>query len=99
MEINKTQDGDRVILSLIGRLDTITSSKLQTALSEDFSGATALELDFSDIEYVSSAGLRVLLLGEKRMKADGKTMTLTHVSDDVMEVFEITGFSAILTIA
>ena len=99
MEIKKTQDGGRVVLCLTGRLDTVTSPKLQAALSEAIPNAEAIELDFREVAYVSSAGLRVLLLGEKSAKAGAKTMTLTNVSPDVMEVFEITGFSGILTIA
>ena len=98
MEIKKTQTGDTCALTLTGRLDTITSPKLQETLIEAVSSAANTELDFAEVDYVSSAGLRVLLLGEKNAKSAGKTMTLKNVSAEVMEVFEITGFSGILTI-
>ena len=98
MEIKKTQSGETCALELIGRIDTVTSPKLQEALGEAIPSAANTELDFSGVDYVSSAGLRVLLLGEKNAKAAGKAMTLKNVSAEVMEVFDITGFSAILTI-
>jgi len=98
MEIVKTQNEGTAILSLTGRLDTITSPKLQEALTEAIPLSDAIELDFSGIDYVSSAGLRVLLFGQKSMQSADKTMTLTNVSSEVMEVFEVTGFSGMLTI-
>jgi anti-anti-sigma factor len=98
MEINKTQNGSTVILILTGRLDTVTAPKMQEALTEAILSAEKVELDFAGMDYVSSAGLRVLLLGEKNAKAAGKSMTLKNVSQEVMDVFEITGFSGILTI-
>ena len=98
MEIKKTQTEDTCLLTLIGRLDTITSPKLQEALAEAIASAANTGLDFAQVDYVSSAGLRVLLRGEKNAKASGKTMTLKNVLPEVMEVFEITGFSNILTI-
>jgi anti-anti-sigma factor len=98
MEIKKTQIGENVLLTLEGRLDTLTAPKLQEVLIAAFPAAAAVDLDFAGVEYVSSAGLRVLLLGEKNAKAAGKTMTLKNVSAEVMEVFEITGFAGILTI-
>jgi anti-anti-sigma factor len=99
MEIKKTQDGSTEILSLTGRLDTVTAPKLQEVLADAISSAEKVELDFAGVDYVSSAGLRVLLVGEKSSKAAGKAMTLKNVSQEVMEVFEMTGFSGILTIA
>jgi len=98
MEIRKTSDNGVTELSLSGRLDTVTSPQLQTELEEALRGAGDIALDFADIAYVSSAGLRVLLAGEKTAKTSGKTMTLKNVSADVMEVFDMTGFSNILTI-
>ena len=98
MEIKKIQNGDTCVLTLSGRIDTITSPQLQESLMETVSSATSIELDFAQVDYVSSAGLRVLLMGEKGAKGSGKTMTLKNVSDEVMEVFNITGFSGILTI-
>ena len=98
MEIKKTQSGDAFVLVLTGRADTVTSPKLQEALMETISSCEKTELDFAEVDYVSSAGLRVLLTGEKAAKAEGKTMTLKNVSAEVMEVLNITGFSSILTI-
>ena len=97
MEIIKTKDNQKLTLALRGRLDTNTSPKLEAELKRSLSGITELEFDFSEVEYVSSAGLRVLLAAQKVMKRQG-TMVLRGVSDAVMEVFEITGFVDILTI-
>ena len=98
MEIIKSQNGDSVALSLKGRLDTVTSPKLQEILAEVLAQSDDVELDFAEVDYVSSAGLRVLLFGQKKSQASGKAMKLINVSPEVMEVFEITGFSGMLTI-
>ena len=98
MTINKTQNGDKITLALSGRLDTTTAPKLQEALLPEFESANQIELDFSELAYVSSAGLRVLLMGEKAAKAKGGKLTLVGVSAEIMEVFEMTGFADILTI-
>jgi len=98
MEINKEQTGGAATLNLTGRLDTVTSTQLQTALTDAFEAAEEIKLDFAGVDYVSSAGLRVLLFGQKTAQASGKTMKLANVSSEVMEVFEITGFSGMLTI-
>jgi anti-anti-sigma factor len=96
MEINKTQNGDTTTLALSGRLDTETAPQLQAVLLPELETAYTVVLDFSGINYVSSAGLRVLLMGEKSAKAKRRMQQLTNVSADVMDVFEMTGFSAIL---
>jgi len=98
MEISKAKDGGKLIFALEGRLDTTTAPQLQDVLIPAFGEAEEIELNFSDLAYVSSAGLRVLLMGEKAAKAKGAAMTLGGVSPEIMEVFEITGFSEILTI-
>ena len=98
MEIKKTQNDENILLSLEGRLDTLTATKLQEAFVEVFSTAATIDLDFAGVDYISSAGLRVLLLGEKNAKAAGKTLTLKNVSAEVMEIFDITGFTGILNI-
>ena len=98
MNINKTQSGEKTTLALSGRLDTTTAPKLQEALIPEFMTAKHVELDFAELVYVSSAGLRVLLMGEKAAKATGASMTLTGVSEEIMEVFEMTGFADMLTI-
>ena len=98
MNINKTQSGEKITLTLSGRLDTTTAPKLQEALIPEFDSAKHVELDFAGLAYVSSAGLRVLLMGEKTAKAKGAKMSLVNVSADIKEVFEMTGFSNVLTI-
>lgn len=98
MEITKNKNENSIVLTLSGRLDTVTSPKLQDALAEDLSDSDEVVLDFSGIDYVSSAGLRVLLFGQKKAHSSGKTMKLIGVSTEVMEVFDVTGFSGMLTI-
>ena len=84
-------------IELAGRLDTTTAPDLDKTINEDIADAENLVLDFKKLEYISSAGLRVLLSAQKKMQKLG-TMTVTNVCEDVMEVFEMTGFSDILTI-
>ena len=97
MTINKTLNGTELTIALEGRLDTTTSPELETVLKESLDGVTALTLDLSGLEYISSAGLRVLLSAQKTMNRQG-AMKLTHVGDIIMEIFEVTGFTDILTI-
>ena len=97
MTIQKTTNGSALELHIKGRIDTTTAPQLEAELKESLSGITELTLDFAEMEYISSAGLRVLLAAQKKMNVQGK-MTISHVSEDVMEVFDITGFSDILTI-
>ena len=98
MEIKKTQTGGAAILTLTGRLDTMTAPRLLEALADAMPQAEAVELDFAGVDYVSLAGLRVLLSGQKKAQASGKAMPLKHVAPAVMEEFEMTGFADILTI-
>lgn len=97
MTITKTKEGQNLTLALNGRLDTVTSPQLDTELKEELDTTTALVFDFAELQYISSAGLRVLLSAQKVMNTKG-TMVIKNVCDDIMEVFEITGFSDILTI-
>ena len=97
MNIVKTSEGTTRTLALEGRLDTVTAPQLEAALSNALDGVTELTLDFAKLEYISSAGLRVLLATQKKMNKQG-SMKLTHVCEAVMEVFEVTGFSDILSI-
>ena len=97
MDIRKELTGDRLDMAVIGRLDTTTAPELDAALKEALPGVKELVLDFSALDYISSAGLRVLLSTQKTMSKQG-SMVLTGVNEGVMEVFEITGFSGILTI-
>lgn len=97
MNIDVNKNGTQTTIILSGRLDTTTAPALDKVINEDIEGTTDLVLDFNAVEYVSSAGLRVLLAAQKSMQKVGN-MKLIGVCDDVMEVFEMTGFSEILTI-
>ena len=97
MTTNKLFEGESLTITLSGRLDTNSSPALEAELKQSVGGVKELIFDFSGVEYISSAGLRVLLAAQKVMNRQG-SMKLIGVNDDVMEVFEITGFSDILTI-
>ena len=97
MTIDKKLEGTTLTLALEGRLDTPTSPDLEEALAASLDGVTELVFDFSKLDYLSSAGLRVLLSAQKRMNKQG-SMKLRHVNDTVKEVFDITGFADFLTI-
>ena len=97
MTINKTANDSALELALEGRLDTTTAPALENELKASLEGVTDLVLDFEKLEYISSAGLRVLLSAQKQMNKQG-TMTIRKVCADIMEVFEITGFADILTV-
>ena len=97
MTITKNMNGTTLEIALEGRLDTMTAPELEAALNESVDGAESLTMDFSKLEYISSAGLRVLLSAHKAMS--GKSgMKVTNVNEIVREVFEVTGFADILTI-
>ncbi len=98
MEIKQTKDGNKLTIALSGRLDTTTSPQLEEALAAALDGVTDLVFDFGQIEYISSAGLRILLNAQKKISAAGGSMKLVGVNDVVREVFEVTGFINILTI-
>lgn len=97
MTIEKSINGTNASLKIIGRLDTITAPQLEYVIINEFAAAETLVMDMEALEYVSSAGLRVILKAQKRLSAKGG-MKLVNVNDTVMEVFEITGFLDILTI-
>ena len=97
MTIEKKINNDAVTLVVEGRLDTQTAPELEKALDESLSGTKELVFDMTNLEYVSSAGLRVILKAQKAMNAQG-SMKLIGVNDSIMEVFDITGFLDILTI-
>ena len=96
MKIEKTQNGAELTIKIIGRLDTTTAPALEAETSDCLAGVAELILDLEALEYISSAGLRVVLKLQKIMSSQG-AMKLIHVNDSVMEVFDITGFSDILT--
>ena len=97
MTITKTLNGTELTVALQGRLDTVTAPELEAALKDALEGVTALVIDLAELEYISSAGLRVLLSAQKIMNKQGE-MKVTHVNETVMEIFEVTGFSDILTV-
>lgn len=97
MTITKNQNGNQLNIALEGRLDTTTAPKLEAELRTALEGITDLTLDFKALEYISSAGLRILLHAQKVMNKQGE-MKIANVNETIAEVFEITGFSDILTI-
>lgn len=97
MKIDKSVENGKVCYALEGRLDTTTAPELEQALKVDMDGADELTLDFSKLDYISSAGLRVLLAAHKAMGAKGG-MKVTNANEMVREVFDVTGFADILNI-
>ena len=97
MTINKQQNGSVLTIAVQGRLDTTTAPDLEKEIKTGLDGVTELIMDFEKLDYISSAGLRVLLSAQKTMSRQG-SMKVVHVSDRVMEVFAVTGFTDILTI-
>ena len=97
MTINKNLDGSKLTIALEGRLDTTTSPQLETELRNSVNGITELVFDFDKLDYISSAGLRVLLSAQKVMNKQGE-MTITNVKPEIMEIFDVTGFVDILNI-
>jgi anti-sigma B factor antagonist len=97
MTINKIQNGSELTIVPAGRLDTTTAPELESELKSSLDGVTALCFDLNELEYISSAGLRVLLSAQKQMAKQGE-MKLVNVNTTIMEIFEVTGFSEILTI-
>lgn len=97
MNIIKKTEGKTLNIALEGRLDTTTAPQLEAELKQGIADSTELNLDFAKLEYISSAGLRVLLAAQKVMNKQGK-MVIRNVNDVISEVFEVTGFVDILTI-
>jgi anti-sigma B factor antagonist len=97
MKINKTQNGSELLIALEGRLDTTTAPELEKELKDSIGGVEDLTIDFEKLDYISSAGLRVLLSAQKIMMKQGK-MVVTNPNDVISEIFEVTGFRDILTI-
>ena len=97
LNINKSISDGKALFALEGRLDTVTAPELEMELKGSLDDVSELTLDFSKLEYISSAGLRVLLVTQKVMNRQGN-MKLKNVNETIMEIFEVTGFSDILTI-
>ena len=97
MTINKTANGNELTIALEGRLDTTTAPQLDDELKTALDGVAKLEFNFEKLEYISSAGLRVLLAAQKTMNKQG-SMVVAHPNEVISEIFEVTGFCDILTI-
>ncbi len=97
LDINKASNGNEMVITLKGRLDTLTAPQLEEELSACLDGVEKLVFDFGELSYISSAGLRVLLSAQKTMNTKG-SMTVKNVSEEIREIFDVTGFSDILTI-
>ena len=97
MTIEKITNGTELTVKLAGRLDTTTAPELEVALKDSYACVEKLVLDFAELEYLSSAGLRVLLGAQKTMNKQGE-MVVKNVNDTIDEIFEITGFADVLTI-
>jgi anti-sigma B factor antagonist len=97
LKIEKNKNDAELTIALEGRLDTNTSPQLEKELKDEIDGVASLTFDFKALEYISSAGLRVLLSAQKIMNKQG-SMKITNVNSEIMEIFEVTGFSDILDI-
>lgn len=98
LNIEKKANASELTIALTGRLDTTTAPELEDVIKQSLSGVTVLIIDTETLDYISSAGLRVLLSAQKIMNKQGE-MKVIHVNESIMEIFEVTGFSDILTIA
>ena len=97
LNIEKKSEGKKLSFALSGRLDTTTAPDLEKEVKDNIEGVEKLDFDFADLAYISSAGLRVLLSAQKIMNKQGK-MVVKNCSDEIKEIFEVTGFSDVLTI-
>ena len=97
MTINKTVEGGKLIIAPEGRLDTMTSPQLDAELDNSIKGVSDLVFDFAGLDYISSAGLRVLLKAQKVMNRQG-SVVIRNVSDEIRDIFDVTGFLDIMTI-
>ena len=97
MNITEKANGNELCISLEGRLDTTTAPELEKVLSGSLEGVTELTFDMGALDYLSSAGLRILLGTQKQMNKQG-SMRVVKVNETIMEIFEVTGFADILTI-
>ena len=98
MTIDVKKEDNKLFVELEGRLDTNTSPELERAVGDSLENIESLVLDFEKLRYISSSGLRVLLMFQKKMNSQNASMVIRHVNDLIMEVFDATGFADILTI-
>lgn len=97
LTITRSIENAKAVFALDGRLDTVTAPNLEKELKDSLDGVSELTLDFEKLEYISSAGLRVLLSAQKTMSKQG-AMKVVHVNETIQEIFEVTGFADILTV-
>ena len=97
MNIEQKIDGKALVLTLAGRLDTVTAPELEAVLKDALAGVEELTFDFENLDYISSAGLRVLLSAQKTMSRQG-SMKVIHANEMIREIFDVTGFADILTV-
>lgn len=98
MEINKNYDDKKLIMEVTGRVDTITSQDLEKSINEEIGKFDSLTIDFEKVEYISSAGLRVLIATQKKLKNDNVPLVIENVNDTIKEIFRMSGFDKILEI-
>ena len=98
MNITKSYNEKELTLSIEGRIDTVTSQDLEKEIDEEYGNFDSLIMDFTDLEYISSAGLRVLIVTQKKLKSENIPFVIKNVNDSVGEIFRITGFNKILKI-
>ena len=98
MDISKNYNGKELTLAIDGRIDTITSQDLEKQINDEMGKFDSLILDFNDLEYISSAGLRVLIAAQKKLKQDNVPMSIKNVNDAIREIFRMSGFDKILKI-
>lgn len=98
MNIKKNETDDKITISLEGRLDKLSSPILEEEMKKEIEKKKDIVIDFKDLEYISSAGLRILIASEKELKSMGKTMEIINVNDDVMSILNVTGFIYILNV-
>lgn len=98
MEIEKRYDGDELTMAVSGRIDTLTSDDLDKQIKDEEGNFNSLIMDFTDVEYISSAGLRILISTHKRLDADEIPFVITNVNDTINEIFRMSGFNKILKI-
>ena len=97
LSIEKKTNGDQLTIALTGRLDTVTASDLEKEVDTSLESVKELIMDFDHLDYISSAGLRILISAQKIMNNNG-SMKVVNVNESIMEIFEVTGFADILTI-
>lgn len=99
MQIVKNEDNDKIVIKLEGRLDKLSSPTMEEEIKPEVEKKKDIVFDLKDLQYISSAGLRILLATEKKVKENGKTMNIINVNNDVMDILTVTGFIYILNIS